>query len=159
MPLHTPDDPEFAALEARHAWFDAVLMAECGELEGGDDGAPDALNWLSLVPLARALDFAETECSLAWVAPDGYVCTVWDAFGDEDDPLWAVFLVDDAGPRLLPDLSCFDEDADEAQVDALLEKGARELPERLLAGAYDRDAPPATIPDWLREPRPLPPLP
>ena len=26
-----------AALEARHRWFDAVLQAECGELEGGDD--------------------------------------------------------------------------------------------------------------------------
>lgn len=158
MPLYTPEDPEFATLEARHAWFDAVLQAECGELEGSDDGAPEGLNWLSLAPTARALDIAETECSLAWVAPSGYTCTVWDVTGDEDDPLWAVFLVDDAGPRLLSDLSTFDEDADDAAVDALLEKGARELPDRLLSGAYDRDAPPQQIPDWLRDPRPKPDL-
>ena len=56
MPLYTPDDPEFAALEARHRWFDAVLQAECGELLGDEDGAPAALNWLDLVPPSRALD-------------------------------------------------------------------------------------------------------
>ncbi|MFM7320740.1 MAG: hypothetical protein ACKO5K_04350 [Armatimonadota bacterium] len=153
MPLHTPEDPEFAALEARHAWFDAVLQAECGEIEGDDDGAPDPLNWLKLLPAARSLDVFETECSLAWVAPGGRVCTVWDATGDEDDPLWAVFVVDDSGVRWLPEYSVLDPEADEAELDRVLATATRELPDRLAAGQFDRDLPPYVVPEWLSSPR------
>lgn len=151
MPLYTPDDPEFASLEARHRWFDAVLQAECGELLGDEDGAPAALNWLDLVPPSRALDLVECECSLAYVGDSGYACTIWDATGEEDEP-WAVFVVDDAGPRWLSEYSLFDEDADEAALEATLEKASAELPARLEAGDFDRPAPPVPIPDWLARP-------
>ena len=152
MPLHTPEDPEFAALEARHAWFDAVLQAECGEIVGDDDGAPGPLNWLSLLPPSRALDVMETECSLAWVSPGGGLVTVWDATGDEDDPLWAVFVVDDAGARWLPEYSVIDPDAESVDVDRVLEKASLELPDRLVAGEFDRELPTCPVPQWLSSP-------
>ncbi len=153
MALHTPEDPGFSALEARHAWFDAVLQAECGEIEGDEDGAPPPLNWLALLPPARSLDVFETECSLARESPDGRLYTIWDATGDDDDPLWAVFVVDDSGVRWLSEYSVLDPEASEAEVDRVLAKAAAELPDRLASGEFDRDTPPVVVPEWLSAPR------
>jgi hypothetical protein len=152
MPLYLPDDPEFAALEARHRWFESVLLATFGELTTDDD-PPEALDWLELLPAGRRLDIEEVECSLAFVADDGYTATVWDATGDGDDP-WAVFLIDDFGPRLLAEYSVFDEDADDAARDAVLAHASEALPERLLLGALTRTGTPVPIPAWLAEPEP-----
>ena len=149
MPLYTPDDPEFAALADRHAWLDTVLAASCGELLG-DDEIPAPLDWTALLPPALALEFTATDCSLACVSGD-YAITVWDATGEGDAP-WAVFLADDAGVRLLPEYSVLDPDATDATFDATLARATAELPDRLLAGEFDRNLPAAPIPDWLKNP-------
>ena len=150
MTLYTPDDSEFAALAARHEWFEHVLAASCGELEG-DDEIPATLDWTALIPPALALEFTATDCSLAYVNGE-YAVTVWDATGEGDAP-WGLFLADDAGVRLLPEYSVLDPDAPDAAFDAALARAAEELPGRLLAREFDRvDAPAVPIPDWLAIP-------
>jgi hypothetical protein len=146
MPLYTPDEPEFAALAARHAWLEHALAAACGELEG-DPELPKELDWLTLLPPGLMLDIESVDCSLAW-EESGYAATVWDATGEDDFP-WATLLVDDAGVRLLSEYSSLSEDAD---LDAVLEKASAELPERLLSGELTRTLPPLAIPAWLTDP-------
>ena len=149
MPLYTPDDSEFAALAERHAWFDTVLAASCGELLGDHD-PPAPLDWTALLPPALALEFTGADCSLAYVH-GSYTLTVWDATGEGDAP-WALFLADDAGVRLLPEYSVLDPDAPDSVFDATLARAAGELPGRLLAGELDRNLPAVEIPDWLKSP-------
>jgi hypothetical protein len=155
MPIYTePDEPAFIAAEARDNWFVAVMLADYGELESAPDDTdvPDDLNWLLQVPPDRRNDFDEVECSLAYVSTDGaYRCTLWDATGEEDDP-WAVFLVDAFGPRLLPEYSVFDEDADEETREEALRRAAEELTDRLEGGQFTRTGEAAVIPEWLRVP-------
>ncbi|MGC4046585.1 MAG: hypothetical protein QM758_22565 [Armatimonas sp.] len=146
MPLYTPDDPEFAALAARHAWLEHALAAACGELED-DPELPKELDWLTLLPPSLMLDIESVDCSLAF-SKGGYNATLWDATGEDDFP-WVTLLVDDAGVRLLSEYSVLDEDAD---LDALLEKASTELPERLLSGELTRQSPTLTLPDWLTSP-------
>jgi hypothetical protein len=147
MPLYTPDDPEFSALAARHAWLEHALAAACGEL-ADDPELPKELDWLTLLPPALMLDIESVDCSLAFTL-EGYVATVWDATGEDDFP-WATLLVDAAGVRLLPEYSALSEEAD---LSTILEKAAAELPDRLLCGEFSRpDAPPLTIPKWLSSP-------
>jgi hypothetical protein len=156
MPLYTePDEPEFAELEKRHAWFAAVLLHEYGEQEGApaEVDTPAALNWLEQIPLTRRYDFEDAECGLAHVSADGaYRCTVWDATGVKDDP-WAVFVVDDYGARLLPEYSLLDEEATDEQREAVLRRAADEIPDRAERGEFARTGTPVAVPDWLREPR------
>jgi hypothetical protein len=146
MPLYTPDDPEFPALAERHAWLEHALAAACGELEGDPD-LPEALDWLQLVPPALILDFESVDCALAY-ENNGYLATVWDATGEGDFP-WATLLVDAAGVRLLSEYSTFDEGDD---LLAAVAAGSLELPDRLLAGEFDRTDTPLTIPGWLIQP-------
>ncbi len=146
MPLYTPDEPTFSALAERHAWLEHALAAACGELEG-DPELPETLDWLRLMPPEFLLDFESVDCALAY-ANQGYQATIWDATGEDDFP-WATLLVDDAGVRLLSEYSTFDQGAD---LDAILEKASAELPERLLAGEFDRDDSPLAIPEWLKSP-------
>jgi len=152
MPIYTePDEPEFARLEARHRWFWNVLLADYGELEAAPDAgeAPESLNWLLLVPPDRRYDFDEAECGLAYVSPDGsYACTIWDATGEEDDP-WAVFLIDDYGPRLLPEYSVFGEDTSVEAREAILKRAADEVPERAERGDFTRTGEAIVVPEWL----------
>lgn len=154
MALLTPDDPGFADIEARHAWFDAVLRADCGEIVGSEQPVPDPANWPAGLPEGRSFDIVHTECSLARVAPSGYTCSLWEASGDDEegDPLWTMFIVDDAGVRFLPEYSVTAEDAPEAAVDAVLSKSMEQLPKRLEAGEFDRDLPALELPQWLLEP-------
>jgi hypothetical protein len=107
--LFTPDDPEFAAYEAQHRWFEHVLLATWNELEVPEE-VPVALDWLAVLPPGTDLDIEEVECSLAYVGESGYTATIWDASGVEDDLPWAVFLVDDFGARLLAEYSLFEEE-------------------------------------------------
>jgi len=154
MALLTPDDPGFADIEARHAWFDAVLRADCGEILGSEEPLPVAVDWPKGIPDGRSFDIVQTECSLARVAANGYTVSVWEASGDDEegDPLWTFFLVDDAGVRYLPEYSVIDENAPLEMVDRVLSRSMDEVPRRLAAGEFDRDLPPLTLPGWLLEP-------
>lgn len=147
MPLHTETEPAFTRLETRHSWFARVLEVEYGEAPAPGE-VPPAFNWLLLLPLTYRYDFDEVECSLAYTSPNGYACTVWEASGEDDLP-WAVFVVDDAGTRFLPEYSVLDENADEQALNDALKRGADELPRRLEAGEFDRDRPPLVLPTWL----------
>jgi hypothetical protein len=81
--------------------------------------------------------------------------TLWDATGGEDDvtgeeTFWAVFLVDDAGPRLLTEYSILTDDMTEPEREALLKRTQDELPDRLLAGEFDREIiTPVSVPEYL----------
>lgn len=154
MPLLTPDDSEFAEIEARHGWFDTVLRADCGEIEGSDEPVPAAADWTRFLPPGRSFDIVQTECSLAWVGGNGYTCSVWEATGDEEagDPLWTVFVVDDAGVRFLPEYSVVDEEAPPALVDQVLSRSMQELPGRLGSGEFDRPDAALQLPDWILQP-------
>ena len=151
--LYTPDDPEFSQYEAHYRWFEHVLMAAWNEIVVEEE-LPEALDWLGRLPPGRELDIEEVECSLAYVSTTGYTATLWDASGVEDDLPWAVFLVDDFGARLLSEYSLFDdEDGLEAgALEAVLAKASEELPDRLLAGEFDRRGEPRDVPDWLLHP-------
>ena len=151
--LYTPDDPEFSQHEAHFRWFEHVLMAAWNEIVVEDE-LPEALDWPLLLPPGREFDIEEVECSLAYVSATGYTATLWDASGVEDDLPWGVFLVDDFGTRLLSEYSLFDdEDGPEAgALEAILAKASEELPERLLAGEFDRGGEPLDVPDWLLHP-------
>lgn len=148
--IYTPEDAEFDTLAARSLWFENVLLAEWGEVEPETE-IPTALDWLSLLPAGRRLDIEEVDCSLAFVDDSGYVATIWDATGVEDDP-WAVFLVDDCGARLLSEYSLFDEEPMDGALDVLLARAAEELPERLESGELSRAELPVPIPEWLMRP-------
>src|SRR5688572_2228371 len=116
---HDPEDGELAAAYERTRWFEAILEVEYGERE--EEGEiPSALNWFDLVPSTLQLDLDEAECSLAFESEtSGYRCALWEATGVEDRP-WLTFLVDDFGVRLLKEYSLLDEDADDAELDAVL---------------------------------------
>jgi hypothetical protein len=157
--LYLPEDPEFAAYESRHLWFLGVLLAECGELAAMPEDAetPVALDWLSQLPTDCRYEIEEAECGLAYVGANGYTATLWDATGGEDDAtdttgeetFWAVFLVDDAGPRLLAEYSILTDDLTDTEREALLKRTQDELPDRLLAGEFDRPVTPIAIPGYL----------
>lgn len=151
--LFTPDDPEFAAYEAQHRWFEHVLLATWNELEVPEE-VPVALDWLAVLPPGTDLDIEEVECSLAYVGESGYKATIWDASGVEDDLPWAVFLVDDFGARLLAEYSLFEDEDElpEAALEEVLARAEAELPDRLLAGEFDRELERLVIPAWLAEP-------
>jgi hypothetical protein len=145
------EEPEFAAGEARHRWFLNVMLADYGELSAAPDDAeiPDPLNWLLLVPSDQRYDFEEVECSLVYVSPDGtYTATVWDATGEEDYP-WAVFWVDDFGPRLLREYSLLSEETTAEEQEAVLRRAADEIPDRAERGEFTRSGEPITVPEWL----------
>jgi hypothetical protein len=158
MPIYLPEDPEFEAYESRHLWFLGVLLAECGELAAMPEDAetPAALDWLALLSMACRCEMEEAECSLAYVGKNGYTATLWDATGGEDleeinsaETFWAMFLVDDAGPRLLSEYSILDEDMAPEDREALLRRAQTELPDRLLSGEFDRPITPVPIPEYL----------
>lgn len=151
--LYTPDEPEFSDFEARHRWFEHVLMAAWDEIEL-EEAIPGPLDWLGLLPPGRELDIEEAECSLAYVSESGYIATLWDTSGVEDDLPWAVFLVDDFGVRFLSEYSLFDEEDGPAAgaLEAILARAAEELPVRLEAGEFDRTGTAVRIPDCLLHP-------
>lgn len=151
--LFTPDDPEFAALEEQARWFEHVLLASWSEIETPEP-LPDSLHWLALLPEGGELDIEDVECSLAYQSDSGYTATIWDASGVEDDLPWAVFIVDALGARFLAEYSLFEgeEELPEAALEAILAKAERELPDRLLAGEFDRNGEPLHIPGWLTSP-------
>ena len=159
MPIFLPGEPEFDQTETTHAWMEAVLLAEYGEQDGMPDTAdiPAALNWFDLVPLFRRFDFETVECSMVYHSPSGdYACSLWDATGENDDP-WAVFVVDDFGPRFLPEYSLMDENVTETERDAVLLRAQNEIPDRAEAGEWTRHTAPSgplVIPDYLCVPRP-----
>jgi hypothetical protein len=151
--LFTPDDPEFDSYEVRHRWFEHVLLATWNEIVVEGE-VPITLDWLAVLPPGTDLDIEEVECSLVYVGENGYMATVWDASGVEDDLPWAVYLVDDYGARFLPEYSLF-EGEEELPSDALeqvLALAEKELPDRLLAGEFDRELEPLAIPEWLLSP-------
>ena len=152
MPLFTEtEEPEFAAAEACHRWFPNTLLADYGELSAAppDTEVPGALNWLLMVPPDRRYDFEEVECGLVYISPDGaYAATIWDATGEEDDP-WAVFWVDDFGPRLLTEYSLFDDEMTDEAREAILQRAADEIPQRAERGEFIRSGEPLAIPSWL----------
>lgn len=140
-----PENPQFAALEQRHAWFPRVLEIEYGEADAPEP-VPTALDWLSQIDEKLRYDFADIECSLAMV--DGaYACTVWDVSGEDDYP-WAVFVVDDFGARLLPEYSVLTDepDDDDDALEAALARATAEVPTRRFA----RTGSPVAIPAWLK---------
>ena len=151
--LFTPDDPEFAALESRHRWFEHVLLASWNEIEVPDE-TPVELDWPTVLPPGSEFDIEEVECSLAYVSSSGYTATIWDASGVEDDLPWAVFLVDDFGARLLMEYSLFEgeEEVPATALEEVLALAERELPDRLLSGELDRSLEPVIIPAWLLNP-------
>lgn len=155
MPLYTePDEEGFRRLQQRHIWFSRILEIEYGERDAaasGNEPIPAALDWLSPLPVSVRYDFDEVECSLAYEKDDrSYACTVWDVSGEDDLP-WAVFIVDDAGaPRLLPEYSVLDNDADEETLEETLRRAAEELPDRLLRGDFNRVGASVPIPGWLK---------
>ncbi len=156
MPIFLPDEPEFETVEKRHGWFEAVLLAEFGEQDGMPDDAdiPTELNWLFQIPSPRRYDIETVECSMVYQSPSGdYDCSIWDATGEDDEP-WAVFVVDDAGPRFLPEYSVMKPDTDEAGRDAVLQAAQNEIPDRAEAGEWNRTNLALVIPDALRTPRP-----
>lgn len=148
-----PEDDELAAAYERTRWFEAVLEAEYGERQ--EEGEiPPALNWFALLPLELHLGLDEVECSLAYESETtGYRCAVWDVTGQDDRP-WLTFLADDFGVRFLSEYSVSDEDAEDAELDAVLGRAAAELPERLASGEFDRTGEPVTVPEWLLRPLP-----
>lgn len=151
--LYTPDDPEFSQYEAHFRWFEHVLMAAWNEISVEGE-LPEPLDWLGLLPPGRELDIEEVECSLAYVSATGYTATLWDASGVEDDLPWAVFLVDEFGARFLSEYSLFDDenDPEEGALEGILAKASHELPDRLIAGEFDRRGEPVAVPDWLLHP-------
>ena len=151
--LYTPDDPEFSDHEAHHRWFEHVLMAAWNEI-AVEGELPETLDWPLLLPPGREFDIEEVECSLVYVGESGYTATFWDATGVEDDLPGAFFLVDDFGARLLSEYSLFDgEDGPEdGALEAILQRALDELPDRLLAGEFDRTGEPLAVPDWLLHP-------
>lgn len=143
-----PDEQGFIGLEERFSWFSGVLEVEYGEREA-DKEVPEPLNWLRLLPEELYWDIDEAECVLALEDKTrGYACTVWDASGEEDIP-WAVFLVDDSGPRLLSEYSVLTTDASEETVEEALRRAQEELPDRLLAGEFTRAEETIPVPEWL----------
>jgi len=68
------------------------------------------------------------------------------------DPLWTVFVVDDAGVRFLPEYSVVDEEAPPALVDQVLSRSMQELPGRLGSGEFDRPDAALQLPDWILQP-------
>ena len=151
--LYTPDDPEFAACEARFRWVEHVLLATWSEIQQ-PDVLPESLNWPALLPEGSDLDIEDVECSLAYLSETGYCATIWDASGVEDDLPWAVFLVDDFGARFLSEYSVFESEHEtpESALEDVLARAERELPDRLLAGEFDREGEPLAIPEWLSHP-------
>ena len=142
------DGDKLAELSERFGWVPEVLAVEYGERDDYD-AAPPQLNWLELIPDDPRYDFADVECSLAYVSDTtGYTATVWDATGEDDLP-WAVLLADDYGVRLLSEYSVLDEDADDETLEAVLQKSAAELAPRLESGTFDRTGTPIVVPDWL----------
>lgn len=142
------DGNDFADFEEEFAWVPNVLAVEYGEWET-EEVVPPELNWLDLLPDDPRYDLDEVECSLVYENDTtGYRATIWDASGEDDLP-WAVLLVDAYGVRLLPEYSVFDEDANEETLEAVLAKGASELPTRLESGEFDRTGEPLVIPEWL----------
>ena len=151
MPVYLPDEKPFLILADRFAWFENVLAFEYGERDA-DAAIPSELNWLRLLPENLQLSLAYVECSLAYENPaTGYVAAVWDVSGEDDLP-WAVFLADDFGSRLLTEYSLLAEDAEPKDLDAVLSSATAEIPDRLLAGTFDRDGTPLSIPEWLAAP-------
>jgi hypothetical protein len=157
--LYLPEDPEFSLYESRHLWFLGVLLAECGELAAMPEDAqtPPALDWLAQLPVSCRYEMEEAECSLAYVSELGYVATVWDAIGGGDlddlesteETFWAVFIVDDAGARLLAEYSILDEEMHSETREVLLQKTRDELPDRLIAGDFTRPITPVSVPEYL----------
>jgi hypothetical protein len=150
MPLYTPDDKDFDTIANRFRWFENVLAVEYGEVEIVET-IPDPFNWILLLPLEIQLGLDEADCSLAYVGDQGYTCTVWDVTGPDDLP-WATFLVDDLGPRLLPEYSLLKEEAEPEELEAILQAAAEILPARLLAGEFQRHGVVIAIPDFLLAP-------
>ena len=152
MPLFTEiEEPEFAAAEARFRWFLNVLLADYGELSAAPENfeIPEPLNWLQTVPPETRYDFEDVECSLVYVSPDGsYTGSIWDVSGEESYP-WAVFWVDDLGPRLLTDYSLLAEEMTEEEQEAVFRRAADEIPEKAERGDFTRSGEPIVIPDWL----------
>ena len=152
MAVYTDEsEPEFEATATRHQWFLNVLLADYGEIPDAppDAPVPAALDWPALLPPARRYDFEEAECGMVYVAPDGnYRCSVWDVTGPDDWP-WAVFVVDDAGGRYLPEYSLLDDDMTDSDRDALLLRAADEIPDRAERGEFTRFALPLSIPAYL----------
>lgn len=152
MPLFTEiEEPEFAAAEARFRWFLNVLLADYGELSAAPENfeIPEPLNWLQTVPPETRYDFEDVECSLVYVSPDGfYTGSIWDVSGEESYP-WAVFWVDDLGPRLLTEYSLLAEEMIEEEQEAVFRRAADEIPEKAERGDFTRSGEPIVIPDWL----------
>jgi len=151
MKLYTPDDEEFDLLIAGHAWFDHVLRAERGEIFGDDNGAPDELNWLRLLPTDLEFEIEDTDGSLVAVDDDGSILSIWEAFGPDDIP-WCVFVVDQGGVRLLEEYSVLKLDAEDSVIDAALQRGSDEIPSRMLEGEFTRDVGELEIPAWIMHP-------
>lgn len=151
MPVY--DSPEDAPLQeayTRYRWFEHVLEFEYGERPDPQE-VPPALNWVRLLPTEAQFGLDSVECSLYYAGISGYRCTIWDVTGEDDLP-WAVFVVDDFGPRLLPEYSVLDEEANESDLERTLARAGEELPERLERGDFDRTGTPLIIPDWLDAP-------
>ena len=151
MKLYTPDDEEFDLLIAGHAWFDHVLRAERGEIFGDDNGAPDELNWLRLLPTDLEFEIEDTDGSLVAVDDDGSILSIWEAYGPDDIP-WCVFVVDQGGVRLLEEYSVLKLDAEDSVIDAALQRGSDEIPSRMLEGEFTRDVGELEIPAWIMHP-------
>ena len=151
--LYTPDDPEFADFETRFVWVERVLLASWSEIEQ-PEALPESLNWLALLPEGSDLDIEDVECSLVCLSESGYCASVWDASGVEDDLPWAVFLVDDFGVRFFSEYSLFESEEEQSQsaLETVLARAEQELPDRLLAGEFDRVGEPLEIPSWLSRP-------
>lgn len=152
MSLHDdPDDPKLAAAYERTRWFEHVLEAEYGERETAGQ-IPEPLYWLSQLPESLQLGLDDAEISLAYESETTpYRCALWEVTGGDDRP-WLTFLVDDYGARLLTEYSVLDEEADDETLDKVLARAASELPDRLIAGEFDRTGEPVPVPDWLSEP-------
>ena len=165
--FYLPDDPEFDAYEKKHLWFLGVLLAECGELREMPDDAevPLALNWMLQLPETCRWEIEEAECSLVYAnEKSGYIATIWDATGEigeigeiskigeietEGESVWALFIVDDSGPRLLSEYSLLDPTMPEKEKEALLLRATSEIQDRLESGDFDREIISLTIPDYL----------
>lgn len=152
MPLYDPTDVEFAPLAERFRWFANVLTFEYGE-EDAPEALPDALNWVRLLPLELQLGLDDADCSLAYqsnTSEYAYACTIWDVSGPDDLP-WCVFIADAYGLRLLTEYSLLTDEADDADLEAVLERATREVPDRLEQGDFDRTGEPVAIPVWLAQ--------
>lgn len=148
MPLYDETDTEFKALVHDFRWFGNVLFYEYGEAEAPED-IPRELNWVRLLPLEWQLGLDDADCSLAYVSPSGdYRCTVWDVSGPDDLP-WCVFIADDLGPRFLAEYSLLADEAEDAELEAILDRATSQVPDRLEAGDFNRTGTPLSVPAWL----------